>query len=78
MYIKLSEELKNKVWEKGEPISNENPDKYRQDKYGNWIAKKDFEKSKSLLGWKISKIDPSSSPKIENLEPLFWKNAQSL
>ena len=76
MYIKPTQKLRDEVWEKGQTISNENPDVYRIDKYGNWIAKEEFEKNKSLLGWKISKIDPKSESTLDNLEPLFWKNVE--
>jgi len=76
VYIKPEDELKNRVWQKAKPISNENPDIYRIDKFGNWIAKNEFEKSKSLLGWKISKINPLKKESVDNLEPLFWKNVE--
>jgi hypothetical protein len=76
MYNKLSEELLELVWEKGEPIVNENPDKYRLDKYGHWIAKNEFESFESLLGWHANKINSKDSVSIENLEPLFWKNTR--
>jgi hypothetical protein len=75
MYSKLSKKQLNLVWEKGKPISNENPDKYRHDKFGNWISKEEFEKP-DLLGWEVRKINSRKSVKVENLEPLFWKNAQ--
>jgi|GEM_PF-5249705 len=78
MYIKPSEKLLDRVWEKAKPISNENPDKYRVDRYGNWILNDDFKRKSSLLGWEICKIDPNSDSRIENLEPLFWKNVPVL
>lgn len=76
MHIKPTQKLKDEVWEKAKRISNENPDVYRIDRFGNWIAKEEFDKGKSLLGWKISKINPKSDPDLENLEPLFWKNVE--
>ena len=59
----------DKVWEKAKPIRGEDPNKYRQDPYGNKIHRDSFGKN-SEMGWEIDHIKPSARGGSDNLRNL--------
>ena len=59
----------DKVWEKAKPIRGEDPDKYRQDPYGNKINRDSFGKN-SEMGWEIDHIKPLARGGSDNLRNL--------
>lgn len=63
---------KEKVWNKAKKISGKDPDRYRQDPYGNPIFKTSHGKA-SAMGWEVDHIKPKSkggSDSTRNLQAL--------
>ena len=72
-----SEDLVQKVWEKGHIISGNDKDIFRQDDCKAWINRKQYGNRDSKYGWEIDHIKPESkggSDDLPNLRPLQWKN----
>ena len=64
-----------KVWRKAKPISGEDPNKCRQDPYGNKLNKDSYGKN-TKTGWEIDHIKPKSrggSDATQNLQALQTK-----
>lgn len=59
----------NKVWEKAKPIKGQDPNKCRQDPYGNKILRDSYGKN-SATGWEIDHIKPSARGGSDNLRNL--------
>lgn len=69
-----SEEMIQKVWEKGKEVSNNNANEWRKDDCGAWIARNKYGDRNSQYGWEIDHISPGGPDKIDNLRPLQWEN----
>lgn len=52
----MDEELIQRIWEKGTIVPNYNPDLFRQDAAGAWIARAEWGNVHSPLGWEASHI----------------------
>jgi hypothetical protein len=68
-----SEDMIQKVWEKGEDVSNNDPTVWRKDECGAWIGREHYADRKSQYGWEIGYISPGG-PDVNNLRPLQWEN----
>ncbi len=67
-----TKDQKEKAWENSKKIRGKDPDKYRQDPYGNPMYKPSYGKS-SEMGWEIDHITPQSkggSDSTKNLQAL--------
>lgn len=76
----FTEEQIQKVWEKATVVSNNDPNVYRKDECGAWIAKKQYGNRESSFGWEIDHIKPQSKgggDELSNLRPLQWQNNMS-
>jgi hypothetical protein len=74
---KFSEELLQKIWEKGKTVSGCDPDLIRKDDCGAWLSRSDYGNIESEYGWEADHIKPESSGgtnELWNLRPLHWVN----
>jgi 5-methylcytosine-specific restriction endonuclease McrA len=73
----FTEEIIQKVWEKGTIVANNDKDKWRKDHCTAWIARKHYGNRNSTYGWEIDHIKPVSdggTDELSNLRPLQWQN----
>ena len=61
----ISNQLKRSVWEKGQIVDGLNPDMYRKDPCGAWIAWDKSGVQDNMYGWEIDHIFPKS--KLEDM-----------
>lgn len=54
----LSEDVIQKVWEKGRVVLNNDSAVWRQDECGAWIGRKYYGNRDSQYGWEIDHISP--------------------
>lgn len=76
----FSEDVIQKVWEKGTVLSNNDPDVWRKDQCKAWIGRKFYGDRQSQDGWEIDHIKPGSEgggDELSNLRPLQWENNAS-
>jgi len=75
--MSYSDEIIQKVWEKGSVVPNFPPDRYRKDDCGAWMTRTEYGNRNSDYGWEIDHIKPESEGggnELSNLRPLQWEN----
>lgn len=72
--MSFSNDVIQKVWEKGKVVSNNDPKFWRKDQCGAWIKRNEYGNRNSQYGWEIDHISPSGSNDLSNLRPLQWEN----
>ncbi|NPE28013.1 HNH endonuclease [Methanococcoides sp. SA1] len=68
----VSNETKDKIWDKAKKVKGKDPAKYRKDPYGKTIYKASHGKD-STMGWDVDHIKPKSkggSNSTQNLQAL--------
>lgn len=75
----FTQDIIDKVWEKGEIVPDVDPNIIRKDKCGAMIKKELYGQSASALSmaWEIDHIKPKKiggTDEISNLQPLQWEN----
>lgn len=76
----FTEDQIQKVWEKGTIVPSNDPNVYRKDMCGAWIARSQYGNRNSSYGWEIDHIKPQSQgggDELSNLRPLQWENNMS-
>lgn len=63
--MNITNQLKQRVWEKGQVVDGFNPDMYRKDPCGAWIAWDKYGVQDNMYGWEIDHIFPQS--KLEDM-----------
>jgi len=64
------------VWRKGQAIAGYDPNRYRKDTCGAWMARHEYGQT-SQFGWEVDHVVPVSqggSDQLANLQPLYWEN----
>lgn len=79
MFQKFSDDVVQKVWEKGTIAPNVDPNQRRKDACGAWITRQAYgdRSSQNNNGWEVDHIRPESSGgtnDLANLRPLQWYN----
>jgi hypothetical protein len=72
-----TEEIIQKVWEKGTVVTNNDPKCWRQDQCGAWICRSRYGCQNSPFGWEINFIRPQTEKggqDLPNLRPMQWNN----
>ena len=64
-----TKELADKVWSKAKKVRGEDPNKVRQDPYGNRIRRDRFGQD-SAQGWEVDHIKPQSKDGSDHLRNL--------
>jgi len=72
--MEFTDEMVQKAWEKGNTVTDFNPDQFRIDDFGTWIMRAEYGNRLSGFGWKIVRIDPKGGDDINNLKPVQWGN----
>ncbi len=73
----FSEEIIQKVWNKGTIVSNDYKDEWRKDQCSAWINRNLYGNRNSIYGWEIDHIKPISNgggDELSNLRPMQWQN----
>jgi hypothetical protein len=72
-----TDEIIQKVWEKGLTVSGNDPKIWRKDQCRAWIRRRFYGNRKSQYGWEIDHIKPKDdggTDDLFNLRPLQWMN----
>jgi len=77
--MSFSEEIVQKVWEKGRGVAGYDPNRWRLDECGALIGREKYGDRSTPLnyGWEIDHITPQSAgggDELSNLRPLQWEN----
>jgi len=80
--MSFSEDVLQRVWEKGREVQGHDPTSWRLDQCGALIGRKEYgNRSRPLnYGWEIDHITPESEGggnELSNLRPLQWENNAS-
>lgn len=86
--MEVTNELKRKVWQKGQIVDGFNPDMYRKDPCGAWIVWDKYGVQDSIYGWEIDHIVPQAMLEnkkvsatliddLHNLRPMQHENNAS-
>jgi hypothetical protein len=68
------------AWNQGQIAERFNPDKWRKDPCGAWIARQQFGNKESSFGWEIDAVAleaGAAGGNASDLRPLQWKNASA-
>ena len=72
-----TQEIIQKVWDKGVVVANNDPKHWRQDQCGAWISRSRYGRQQSQFGWEINYIHSQTQKggqELSNLRPMQWGN----
>lgn len=75
-----SDELIDKIWEKGRVVEGFDPATFRKDACGAWILRNQYDMKNSDYGWVVDHVYPTflgGDDAEENLRPMQWENNES-
>lgn len=72
--MEYSKETVQQVWEKARGMPGKDPNEWRQDGCGAWIAHGQFGSATSAFGWKIENVTPGNRDELEDLRPFHRDN----
>jgi hypothetical protein len=75
--MSFSDEMVQKVWEKGAMVQGVDQNVWRKDACGAWINRSAHTGKRENpvdYEWEIDHINPNGGDDISNLRPLQWKN----
>jgi len=78
--MNFTEDIIQKVWEKGTIVLGVDASKWRKDQCTAWIGREQYGDRNSDYGWEIDHIKPESEgggEELSNLRPLQWENNAS-
>jgi hypothetical protein len=73
----FTDEIIEKVWEKGTIVPSYDNKKFRKDQCEAWIIRDQYGNRNSVYGWKIDHITSvanNGGDELSNLRPLQWQN----
>ena len=70
----FTEEMIEKIWEKGRAMPDQDSTEWRKDQCGAWIRHDAYEQEHSDYGWKIVSVLPSDSGAYDHLRPFHREN----
>lgn len=76
----FTEQVVQRVWEKGAVVNGYDPQVWRKDQCGAWMGRAQYGNRNSQYGWEIDHIKPASEgggDELSNLRPLQWQNNAS-
>ena len=74
--MQFSEDIVNKIWEKGRKVEGYDASMFRKDACGAWIMRDKYGE-KHVFGWEIDHIYPKKlggTDIVQNLRPLHYQN----
>jgi hypothetical protein len=75
--MSFSDEMVQKIWEKGAIVMGADANVWRKDACGAWIHRASHNGKRDNpidYEWEIDHINPNGGDDISNLRPLQWKN----
>lgn len=75
--MSMDDNIIQRVWEKGQVVSNNDPNEWRKDDCDAWMERNQYGNRDSQYGWEVDHIKHLShggSNDLGNLRPLQWQN----
>lgn len=73
--MEFSDDIVQRVWERGRAIGERDPTEWRQDECGAWIRRGHYGSPSSEFGWKIDNVTPGGpADNPDHLRPFHRDN----
>jgi hypothetical protein len=69
-----SEDIVQKVWEKGRAMPDQDPTQWRQDDCGAWMHRAQYGAEEAEFAWKIENVAAGEADEVDNLRPFHQAN----
>ena len=71
----FSQEMIQKIWNRGRVIAEQDPAVWRKDECGAWMRREHYGRESSEYGWKIENVTAGGADTVDNLRPLHCGNS---